>query len=285
MEIKINKLRESPLFWQILIGVLVFIGLTLAGTRLKGGIDWYETFYPTARAVLSGKSPYTLIGFRYVPWAVIPILPFAWLPPTIGRAAFLVFSLFVFAFVAYKMGGNPIVVGTFVASPPVVHCLLNANIDWMTLIGFILPPQIGLFFVVIKPQLTAGLVLFWLIEAWRKGGLKEVVRVFSPVSISILLSFVFFGFWPERFLEPIGFDWNASLWPMSIPIGVVLLTKSIRQRSDRLSMAASPLLSPYVLLHSWSGALISLAGSTADMLAAVLGLWILVIIRSTQIFG
>ncbi len=281
-----TKKHLSPLAWQISIGALLFIALTLAGTRyLRGGIDWYETFYPTGQAVLSGKSPYTLIGFRYVPWAVIPILPFAWLPPDVGRAAFFVFSLLAFAFVAYKMGGNPIVVGAFIVSPPVIHCVLNANIDWMTLLGFVLPPQIGLFFVVIKPQLTAGVVLFWLIEAWRKGGLKEAVRVFAPVSITILLSFVFFGFWPERFLAPIGFGWNASLWPMSIPIGLVLLTKAIRQRSDHLSMAASPFLSPYVLLHSWSGALISLADSTIDMLAAVVGLWILVIIRSIQMFG
>ena len=272
--------------WKTLIGISLYIAFTLVGSRyLEGGVDWYETFYPTGQAVLSGKSPYTLIGFRYVPWAILPILPFAWLPPDIGRSAFFLFSLLIFAYTAYRLGGNPITVALFIVSPPVMHCLLNANIDGITLLGFFMPPQIGLFFVLIKPQTTSALVLFWLIEAWRKKGIKEVFRIFAPVTISILFSFLLFGFWPERFLEPIGFDWNASLWPMSIPIGLVLLTKAIRRRSEHLAMGASPFLSPYVLLHSWSGALVSLANSTADMLAAVIGLWIIVIIRIFTMFG
>ena len=44
-------------------------------------------------------------------------------------------------------------------------------------------------------------------------------------------------------------------------------------------MAASPCLSPYVLLHAWSGALASLASLNAEMVAAVIGLWIMVILR------
>lgn len=283
---KISREKQKAQILPIVIGSVLFAALSLLAARyLRGGIDWYETFYPTGQAVLAGKSPYTLIGFRYVPWAVLPILPFARLPPDIGRGAFFVFSLLAFAYTAYKMGGSPIVIGAFIASPPVVHCLLNANIDWMTMLGFFMPPQIGLFFVLIKPQISVGLVAFWFIEALRKGGIKEAFRVFAPVSLALLLSFPLFGFWIQRFVEPIGFDWNTSLWPMSIPIGIVLLTRAIRTRSDRLSMAASPFLSPYVLLHSWSGALVSLANSAVDMLAAVIGLWILVIIRSVQMYG
>jgi len=275
--------KHLNIIFKLLVGSMLLFIFVLIGSRyLSGGVDWYETFYPTGQAVLSGKSPYTFIGFRYVPWAILPILPFAWLPPDIGRATFFIFSLFAFAYTAYKLGGKPIAVGLFVASPPVVHCLYNANIDGFTLLGFFMPPQIGLFFVLIKPQTTSALVLFWLIEAWRKNGIKEVLRVFAPVTISTILSFLLFGFWPKRFLEPIGFGWNASLWPMSIPIGLVLLSKSIKQRSKYIAMSASPFLSPYVLLHSWSGALVSLINSTTDMLAAVVGLWILMGIRMIQ---
>jgi len=252
---------------------------------LQGGIDWYETFYPTGRAVWSGHSPYTLIGFRYVPWAVLPILPFTLLPPEIGRAAFLLFSLLAFAYTAHKLGASPWVTGLFVLSPPVVHCLLNANIDWLPLLGFVLPPQIGLFFLVIKPQTTFAVGIFWLFEAWRKGGLREVFRIFAPVTIAILLSFPIFGFWVERFRAPIGFDWNASLFPMSIPIGLILLVRAVRSRNISPAMAASPFLSPYVLLHSWSGALLSLVGAPLEMLAAVVGLWILIGIQWAALYG
>lgn len=44
-------------------------------------------------------------------------------------------------------------------------------------------------------------------------------------------------------------------------------------------MAASPCLSPYVLLHAWSGALASVVSFTPEIIAAVVGLWILVFIR------
>jgi hypothetical protein len=44
-------------------------------------------------------------------------------------------------------------------------------------------------------------------------------------------------------------------------------------------MAASPCLSPYVLLHSWSAALVALSRQQAEMVAAVIGLWLLIIIR------
>jgi hypothetical protein len=63
------------------------------------------------------------------------------------------------------------------------------------------------------------------------------------------------------------------------------LVRAIKARQAELSMAASPFLSPYVLLHSWAGAVVSLAGSTLEMGAAVVGLWILVILRSLQMFG
>jgi hypothetical protein len=48
-------------------------------------------------------------------------------------------------------------------------------------------------------------------------------------------------------------------------------------------MAASPCLSPYVLFHAWSGALASIAPLRFEMIAVVIGLWILVILRFLQV--
>ena len=267
-------------------GVVLFFALSfLIAPYLQGGIDWYETFYPAGRAALAGKSPYTVAGFCNVPWAILPILPFTLLPIEVGRAAFMLFSLLAFAYIARKLGASPLVTGIFVMSPPVLHCLLNANIDWLTLLGFILPPQIGLFFIAIKPQTTFVVGIFWFFEAWRKGGVKEVLRVFLPVTVTLLLSFALFGFWIERFRAPVNFGWNASLYPMSIPIGLALLVKSLRARSKSLAMAASPFLSPYVAFHSWSGALLAFAAEPLEMSAAVLGLWILIAIRFVALYA
>lgn len=216
------------------------------------------------------------------PWAVIPLIPYALLPESVGRGFVFVTGLVVFAIVAYRLGAKPVALIAFLLSPPVWHCLLNSNIEWLPLLGYILPAQFGLFFVSIKPQIGVGAGIFWLIEAWRKGRAKEVVRVFAPFTITLLLSFVLLGFWPLRFQNTLTMtqEYNQSFWPLSIPVGLALITFAIRNRHIRAAMAASPCFSPYVLLHAWVGALAAVVTDSAVTVAAVIGLWIVMVIRA-----
>lgn len=273
-----RRSAKNGLLLALLIAAALVL-VALAARFLPPAIDWDTAFRPAGLAVWHGQSPYTNDMFRYAPWAILPVLPFAWLPASLGRAAYLFASLAAYAFVVYRLGARPFTLAAFLLSPPVLHGLLNANIDWITLLGFVLPPQVGLFFLVIKPQVGLGLILWILVEAWRTGGWRQCLRIFWPVTLATLASFLIFGFWPMRFLEPVGYWWNASLWPASIPVGLALMAAAIRRRRAEYAMAASPCLSPYVLLHSWVGALAALARLPAEMLAAVVGLWILVLIR------
>jgi hypothetical protein len=75
----------------------------------------------------------------------------------------------------------------FIFSPPVIFDLWAGNINAFVMLGFILPPQWGLFLVTLKPQIGGGISIYWLVDAWRKGRFKEVARVFLPVMS-------FFGF-------------------------------------------------------------------------------------------
>lgn len=169
----------------------------------------------------------------------------------------------------------------FLISPPVLHSLLNANLDWLPLLGFTLPPVYGLFFISVKPQMGSVVALFWLVQSWRIGGWRRVLADFAPFGIVFALSLVVFGFWPSHFREIQVYSqgWNASLWPGSIPVGLGLAVAALRRRELRFAMAASPCLSPYVLLHAWTGALASLSTLSAEMIAAVVGLWIVVLLR------
>jgi hypothetical protein len=101
------------------------------------------------------------------------------------------------------------------------------------------------------------------------------------VTLAFLISFAIFGLWPLRFSYTLSLtrDYNASLWPTTIPIGITLLAASFRRRDIKFAMASSPCLSPYVLFHAWVGALISIVSQPIETIAAVIGLWILVIIR------
>jgi hypothetical protein len=143
---------------------------------------------------------------------LIPLLPFAVLPVSIGRAALFWTSTIALAFAAYRLGARPIGVGIFLLSPPIIHGLFNANIDWIPLLGFVLPPQIGLLLVSAKPQTGFAVALFWLFQAWRKGGILEMLRISWPLLIIFTLSILLYGFWPPRFREIMHFgsEWNAS---------------------------------------------------------------------------
>ena len=86
-----------------------------------------------------------------------------------------------------------------------------------------------------------------------------------------------FGLWPLRAVETTALWWNASLWPWSIPVGLALLGWSIYARDWRAAVAASPLLSPYVLLHAWAGAVLATIGNTRLFVLVVVLLWGLVV--------
>jgi hypothetical protein len=267
-----------------LVGIFIVAAFSLI---LPPGVDWQETYQPATVAVLKGGNPYDPevapnAPFFAAPWGVLPLIPMALLPLPLGRALLFVVSLIAFAYTVKKLGGSLITMLLFLLSPPVVHSLLNANIEWIPLLGFVLPPQIGLFFIAVKPQTGFAVGLFWLAQAWRQGRWRQVLITFAPVTVATLLSFALYGLWPFRFNNVLNIaqDFNASLWPMSIPVGLTLIVTSIRAERIEYAMPASPCLAPYVLFHSWSSAVVALASRKAEMFTAVIGLWLLVIIRA-----
>ena len=118
------------------------------------------------------------------------------------------------------------------------------------------------------------MALYWLVEAWRQGGLGQVAKTFLPVSVLILLSLLMFGLWPLKIPNLFDAYWNISLWPLSIPIGLVLVTLALRHRKASYAYMASPFLSPYVGSYSYGTVILGLVSSTWETLAAVGGFWI-----------
>jgi hypothetical protein len=271
---------------QIILQVIAFFTATLILSFLIApivppAVDWITTFRPATLTLLSGESPYGRFYLVHAPWTLVLLAPLAVLPEAVGRVMLVFCGLTSYAFIAHRLNAKPVAIVFLLLSPLVLHMLLNGNVDWLAALGFILPPQFGLFFISIKPQIGIAVAPFWLVEAWRQGGWKLVVKTFAPFSIVLLVSFAIFGFWPSySFSYGVTDVWfNASLWPMSIPIGLALLVASIRKRRIEYAMAASPCLSPYALFYSWTGALLAIVSSTPETIAAVIGLWILVAIR------
>ena len=271
----------------ILIALVVVVAAMVV--FLPAGVDWQYSFRPAVFELLAGHSPYHLdrgiqgswdqYTFWNAPWALLPLIPLALLPVQLGRALLVVVTILSLAYVSRRLGAQPLAIGLLLVSPPVMHGLLVGNIDWLAVLGFIMPPQIGLFFIAIKPQIGIAVAIFWLVEAWRKGGWREVLRIFWPITVALALSILIFGPWPLRFETQAGVWWNASLWPMSIPVGLGLLAAALHKRKIEFAMAASPCLSPYLMMHSWVVVLLAVVSSLPETAAAVVGFWILIVIR------
>lgn len=257
------------------------VGLTALSARiLPRGVDWYTAFRPASLAMMSGQSPYTVPGFHNPPWTLLPILPFAILPEAVGRGAIAVIGLLCFAYLGIRLGARPITLALFLLSPPVMHSTLNSNTDWLALLGLVTPPNIGMLLLASKPQVGIGVIIYQFVESGRTGGFRRIAEDFWPLVLFTLLSLAVYGPWPLRFGDELGLWWNASLWPGSIPFGLAFLAIAVTKRRVRAGLVASPLLSPYVLLHSWVGALAATLESLPVAAASVLGLWALIAVRA-----
>ena len=276
--------KTKILALSILTFALFYILIALF-PYLPIGMDWQQTYRPAALALAHGKSPFSVEIFYAAPWSLIPLIPFALLPYDVGNAGIFLLGLFIFAYVAYKLGANFKSMSIFLLSASVMGCLIYGNIEWMPLIGFILPAPIGLIFAIIKPQVGIGIAIYWFFNILKTKGIWSVVKAFAPVTILTLISFWMYGFWPLRFQQTLELNakssvsYNTSLWPQGIFIGIWLLYKAIRNEKPRMAMASSPFLSPYALQFTWVAVLAGLIQEPLELLLISIGLWIPVIIR------
>ncbi len=268
------RLNQIKLFACVAVFLAAY-GIYLYLWRYQLGIDWRQTYYPAVRLMLAGQSPYGIATLHNPVWALFPLVPFALLGERAGSIAYLVFSIFTYGFVAYKLRARLIALTAFMVSLPVLYAMGMQNIDTFVLWGYILPPPIGLFLVLTKPQMGVGISIYWGWLAWRQGGWKKLVTTFAPIAAALALSFLFFGNWLVETSENVVVSsWNASLWPWSIPLGLGLVYFAIRYNNEKAAISSSPMLSPYLAAHSWSVALIGLLERDLLMVVASAAVWI-----------
>ena len=278
-----NEHKPYSIMFQFIAGLVIIFVLYWGVSQIWPivGIDWKETYYPAIQAALHGNSPYTVPTFRNPPWTLILLLPFGLFSETTGGILFFIATLGVYAWAAHRLKASRIVLIMFLLSPPVIYGMRMLNVDILILLGFSLPASVGLFFVLIKPQMGMAIAFFWLVEAWRVGGLKKTIQTFAPVTMAVIISFILFGNWQAgRQVDLLDSFWNASLWPWALPIGVVLVALSLRDRQAHPAMAASPFLSPYLAYHSWASVLAGLMQYDFQFVITVLAMWLVAVIRA-----
>lgn len=233
--------------------------------------DWF-IFREATYRFFTLRSPY-FSGFYNPPWILPPLLPFALLPAKIGGVLFSALDLALLLLVAYRLKARSLALVLLCLSPVIFTELRSVNINGLVALGLILPPQIGLFFLLAKPQVGIFVAIFWLVETWRQGGYWKVVRVFAPVSIAFGLSIILYGPWPQYSFGAIGQVWNISPWPWGIPAGIGLMILAIRQRQLSFALLATPFLTPYLAFHTLIFPILGLAINQTASLLAFSGLW------------
>jgi hypothetical protein len=242
--------------------------------------DWLMSFRPAALAMLHGSSPYNGFGFYNPPWMLLPFIPFALMPEAVGKFCILVISLLAFAYIAYRFDRNPVVIGLFLLSSPVIGSLNTGGLDWFSMLAFVLPAQFGLIFATLKPQIGLGISLYWLIQSWRTGGIREVIKNFLPVSILLIGSVFLYGPWFIGVNELSNVEWNVSIFPYGIPIGFLLLGLAFIKREIAPAIPAGLFFAPYYSGSNLAVLLIPLFKNPKLLVIAWLCFWVFTLLRT-----
>lgn len=275
------RFSVSHPFVKIAVLILVVLAvLPMLYTWLPSGDDWPGSFRPAALMLLHGQSPYSAaLAFYNPPWGLLPIIPIALLPFQLGRLVLFVGSLAAFAYGARRLTSKPISILLFLTSAPIAFCLMAGNLDGLLMLAFVTPAPFALILAAIKPQVGAGIALYWLIISWQQGGARQVIRNFLPVGLLLIASFVLYGFYPSTFPQLNHASWNAVPFPYLVPIGILFLVALIRRQDKRPVMSSGLFFSPYVGFQSLFAFMVPLLEQPKLLAVAWALSWAVVLVR------
>ncbi len=273
-ENKIAKITPAAV-WKILIltAGVIFVSWGLL-TILPRASDWSETYRPASLNLVQGKSPYLIRSYVAPPWLLIPLIPLAVFPEPVGRISIFWLTIASYALIAHKYGAKVGSVIALLVSYPVVYGLIYGQVDWLAMLGILLTPWLGLGLLMGKPQVGIGVAIFLGYDAWKIGGIRKLIFTFLPLACLAAVCYLIFGSDLVAKSSFVLSPTNASFWPRSLPIGLVILVASFRSRKKILSLAASPFLAPYLSVHSWASAIVGLADDPLYPILISAGSWV-----------
>lgn len=277
------SLRLAAWYLKLIAIAIMLITALITSPFVISGIDWVTNLRPATLAFLRLENPYDVCGTFNPPWLFLLLAPLAMLPENIGGGILLWINLLTWIVIAGKFSNrNPFKILAVLTFPFVLNGLFARNVDFLVLWGLLLPPELAVFFLAIKPQVGGLVILFLALRAYKSGGYRRLLQIFAAPSILFLGSLLIYGLWPLRLRATLDLPWNASLikiigWP-SILIGIFLSILAFRSKNIEdglnISMAASPFCSPYVGTQSWVAVLPALIKTNAIYIVwAILWAW------------
>jgi hypothetical protein len=254
------------LFFIIAVLVSLFFAIAFAISKtVELGID-FSIFYGAAKLFWNGENPYTQWGFFNPPWLPVFMLPFLTFSPEYAFGLWTAASLIAIILAAKRMGVFQqkrwwLAITVLILSPPVILCLVWGNLDLLLVYLCTINHPIALLMLALKPHIYWPVILFRLVIWWKIGKRKTAFWTAFCLTAAYLISFALYGFYLLGGSDTLNKNFNTSLWPYGILVGIVLLVSTYLTRNrHRLNaaMATGPFLSPQVTNNAWSTVLVSL---------------------------
>lgn len=208
--------------------------------------DWSTSFVPAALLWLTGGNPYAAPQpFASPPWSLFVLAPLAWVPAWLA----MLLPMLALGYCAYRLR-KPHLIALVGLSWPFIAGTLYANVDWLVMLGAVMGGPLGAIMVTIKPQAGVFAIVGALSQrtTWRARA-----RLLVPLVILALLTLPLYDAWlagMRTISMETGTLRNFSLFPYSIPAGLILLVIAWRRQSVLAGVAASLALAPYWYIHS-----------------------------------
>lgn len=205
----------------------------------------FNVFYNAGQAVLNGVSPYAVKehGFFNPLYVAIAFVPFALLPMTIANKLFAGLTFFLCGIVFHLAARRDWRLTLLLMLTPFPLMLAYlANLDELVMLGAFISPLVGIWLILIKPQIGAAMALLLLVQCYDRRNLNAMAWLMIPVTIAYLDS-VSVGLWRST---PLQAAWNSSIWPAGLIVGLPVAFYGLKNRSRDAALFAGPFLAPYL---------------------------------------
>ena len=260
VEVIIEENEETPFLLQP-ASLRLTLGLSLTMALVWWGVSmfirqldvlhvWTDQQDKFVLAASNFFDPYAgMSGFFSPPWAVIPLVPFEFMPLPLATLIQALIYFALLGWIAHRYEIRRIGLFAVMLSPLALDAVMELNIDWIAAIGLVVPPQWSLIFLAVKPQAFTGYI-FTL--TWR-----QLLRAITIMLVLVLVSFLIWGVdWLTGLYVEFGtrsLALNASLAPMgfmppllSIALGLALLAYAFYRQDDVLKILSGVFFTPYL---------------------------------------
>jgi hypothetical protein len=236
----------AGLYWAFIVLVMEPAGL------IKPWFDQRVDFTQVGHHL---GDPYQTPGFVNPPWTAVFLWPFSQIP--LELAVFIQLCLFfvVLATAMHKFGGTSrtvlIVLGSYIG----FDYALEVNIDWLPVLGLLVPAAWSGIFLLTKPQVALGVWLSY--SRWR------LMQALGVTGILLAVTVIIWGFWPLDMREALDRYLSRQFYehynlapsillpaPVSWVIGLAIGWRAFRRRDSVLSILAWLFFIPYLPFYS-----------------------------------